>query len=376
MRSQAVVSFALVSLASVGCSPSVLYGPNALPAAQVRAALESDKAKEPSTGHIDAVTLAPVHGREKAAPFIGGTYLRYEGVRGSRMCFSVQDPGSYYSLDEDAEKKDRQFQIGYMRRQRYVLQARANFDDLPQDKLLPSDMPSEGRFDEYDYRLQKIRVRTFGDGTAKNEVSSKGIACAPLPKIDGSTRYITITRYPLDGEFGTPARFYVWILDGATGGASPQSTGASSASAPVPTTVRATITRDDLVAAMDAERSISRFASYVKMAGMSDVLRGPGPYTVFAASNDALAKLPANVVQPLEADPAKMKVFISRLVIGGAHPLSSIDGSMKRTTLDPTYRMSVARHEDGRADVYGDPIEREITTNNGVLYVIGTRRTP
>ena len=41
----------------------------------------------------------------------------------------------------------------------------------------------------------------------------------------------------------------------------------------------------------------------VQAAGLEETLRGPGPFTVFAPSDDAFAKLPAGTLDTLLADP-------------------------------------------------------------------------
>ena len=67
----------------------------------------------------------------------------------------------------------------------------------------------------------------------------------------------------------------------------------------------------------------------VKAAGLVDTLAGPGPFTVFAPTNEAFAKLPAGTVEGLlkpEAKPTLTKVLTYHVVPGS---LSSADLSAK-----------------------------------------------
>jgi len=45
----------------------------------------------------------------------------------------------------------------------------------------------------------------------------------------------------------------------------------------------------------------------VKAAGLVDTLKGPGPFTVFAPTDEAFAKLPKGALDMLLKDPAKLK---------------------------------------------------------------------
>src|SRR5271163_2628096 len=55
----------------------------------------------------------------------------------------------------------------------------------------------------------------------------------------------------------------------------------------------------------------------VQAAGLVDTLKGPGPFTVFAPTDEAFAKLPAGALDSLLADPAKLKKVLLYHVIAG-----------------------------------------------------------
>ena len=55
----------------------------------------------------------------------------------------------------------------------------------------------------------------------------------------------------------------------------------------------------------------------VKAAGLEDVLNSKGPFTVFAPTDEAFAKLPAGTVESLLKDPAALKSILLYHVVSG-----------------------------------------------------------
>jgi len=60
-----------------------------------------------------------------------------------------------------------------------------------------------------------------------------------------------------------------------------------------------------------ATPQLSTLNRLVQDAGLADMLKGPGPYTVFAPSNDAFAALPANTMASLAGDKEKLKAVLA-----------------------------------------------------------------
>lgn len=65
----------------------------------------------------------------------------------------------------------------------------------------------------------------------------------------------------------------------------------------------------------------STLVSVAKSAGVTDTLSGEGPFTVFAPSNDAFAKLREGALDDLKKPENKVKLaaLLNRHVIGGKH---------------------------------------------------------
>jgi uncharacterized surface protein with fasciclin (FAS1) repeats len=63
--------------------------------------------------------------------------------------------------------------------------------------------------------------------------------------------------------------------------------------------------------------SFSTLVAAVKAAGLVETLKGAGPFTVFAPTDDAFAKLPAGTVDALLKDIPKLKKILTYHVVSG-----------------------------------------------------------
>jgi uncharacterized surface protein with fasciclin (FAS1) repeats len=127
----------------------------------------------------------------------------------------------------------------------------------------------------------------------------------------------------------------------------------------------------------------------VKAAGLVDTLSGPGPFTVFAPTNDAFAKLPAGAVEGLlkpENKPALTKVLTYHVVagrLGGAELMGKVKaggGKASLTTVEGE-ALTVSM-KDGALwvwDAKGSAARvsiADVGQSNGVIHVIDTVLMP
>ena len=63
--------------------------------------------------------------------------------------------------------------------------------------------------------------------------------------------------------------------------------------------------------------SFNTLVAAVKAAGLVETLKGTGPFTVFAPSDEAFAKLPAGTVDGLLKDIPKLKQILTYHVVSG-----------------------------------------------------------
>ena len=127
----------------------------------------------------------------------------------------------------------------------------------------------------------------------------------------------------------------------------------------------------------------------VKAAGLVDTLSGPGPFTVFAPTNDAFAKLPAGTVENLvkpenkatltkiltcHVVPAKaMSTAISKMIKDdkGEHPVKTVGGC----TLTAKMKGKDIVLVDGKGNEAKVTIA-DVQQSNGVIHVIDTVLLP
>jgi uncharacterized surface protein with fasciclin (FAS1) repeats len=127
----------------------------------------------------------------------------------------------------------------------------------------------------------------------------------------------------------------------------------------------------DIVDTAVAAGSFKTLVAAVKAAGLVDTLKGDGPFTVFAPSDEAFAKLPRGTVEALLADKAKLAAILTYHVVPGKLMAADVVGSTwLETAQGQSVRISVSADEvriDGARIVATD-----IPASNGVIHVIDT----
>ena len=109
----------------------------------------------------------------------------------------------------------------------------------------------------------------------------------------------------------------------------------------------------------------------IKAADLVSALEGPGPFTVFAPSDAAFAKLPAGTVEGLLGDKAKLASILTFHVISGkvmAADVIKSNGAKPKTLNGETLDIVV---RDGKVYVDGaQVVTADIVASNGVIHVI------
>jgi uncharacterized surface protein with fasciclin (FAS1) repeats len=127
----------------------------------------------------------------------------------------------------------------------------------------------------------------------------------------------------------------------------------------------------------------------VKAAGLVDTLNGPGPFTVFAPTDDAFAKLPAGTVEML-VKPENKDTLVKILtyhVVSGKVSAKELEKMIKKDGGKAT--LKTVQGEDLTATISGDKIvltdvkggtatvtTADVFQSNGVIHVIDTVLMP
>jgi uncharacterized surface protein with fasciclin (FAS1) repeats len=117
-----------------------------------------------------------------------------------------------------------------------------------------------------------------------------------------------------------------------------------------------------------AAGSLDTLLTAIDRAGLSDVLQHEGPYTMFAPSDEAFAKLPDGAVQSLLATPDTLADVVNYHLVPGRITARDIAGRISAETLqgeDLAISNNGAIRIDGAHLISGD-----IQASNGVIHVI------
>jgi uncharacterized surface protein with fasciclin (FAS1) repeats len=124
--------------------------------------------------------------------------------------------------------------------------------------------------------------------------------------------------------------------------------------------------------------NVTTLVAAVKAAGLVDTLSGPGPFTVFAPTNDAFAKLPAGTVDTLLKPENKDKLVsvLTYHVVAGRYTLADLkDGMILKSVQGSDIRVTI---KDGKIWINGSTMIEtpDVISSNGVTHVIDTVLLP
>jgi uncharacterized surface protein with fasciclin (FAS1) repeats len=112
----------------------------------------------------------------------------------------------------------------------------------------------------------------------------------------------------------------------------------------------------------------------VQAAGLVDTLSGPGPFTVFAPTDAAFAKLPEGTVESLLADIPKLTAILTYHVVAGSVHAADLAGTSSAATVQGT---NVTFDTSSGVKVNDATVtQADITTSNGVIHIIDTVLIP
>ncbi len=108
----------------------------------------------------------------------------------------------------------------------------------------------------------------------------------------------------------------------------------------------------------------------VTAAGLAETLSGPGPFTVFAPTDEAFAKLPAGTVEDLlkPENKEKLVAILTYHVVPGKVLAADVSTSSPKTVNGKELEIKV---NDGKVTVGGaNVVATDVAASNGVIHVI------
>jgi transforming growth factor-beta-induced protein len=132
---------------------------------------------------------------------------------------------------------------------------------------------------------------------------------------------------------------------------------------------------DNIVQTAVTAGQFTTLATLLDKAGLVDTLAGGGPFTVFAPTDAAFAKVPKATLDALAADPAKLKsVLLYHVVSGRAQAADVVKLSSAKTLEGRSLAIKIV---DGSVFVDGAKVTTpDVMTSNGVIHVIDSVLVP
>ncbi|MFM2077639.1 MAG: hypothetical protein RJA49_1529 [Actinomycetota bacterium] len=145
-------------------------------------------------------------------------------------------------------------------------------------------------------------------------------------------------------------------------------TSAPTTAAPADTTMAAP---GDIVAVASGNPDFSTLVAAVTAAGLVETLQGPGPFTVFAPTNDAFAALPAGLVDKLLLPENKdvLTKILTYHVVSGKVMAADVKPGDVPTVEGSNIAVTV---EGGTVTLNGSAkvVATDVAASNGVIHVI------
>jgi len=127
----------------------------------------------------------------------------------------------------------------------------------------------------------------------------------------------------------------------------------------------------DIIDTAVAAGNFKTLASALTAAGLVDTLKGTGPFTVFAPTDDAFAKLPDGTVDKLLKDVPKLKAILTYHVVSGkvmAADVMKLDGKSAKTVNGA--ELKIATQGGVKLNGNVNVTKTDIDCSNGVIHVV------
>lgn len=129
--------------------------------------------------------------------------------------------------------------------------------------------------------------------------------------------------------------------------------------------------QDNIVEIAIANGNFQTLVAAVQAAGLAETLSGDGPFTVFAPTDEAFAKLPAGTVEALLNDKERLTAILTYHVVPGKVMASDVvDLTSAATVNGQDVAISVM---NGKVMINNATVTAtDIEASNGVIHVIDT----
>ncbi len=131
----------------------------------------------------------------------------------------------------------------------------------------------------------------------------------------------------------------------------------------------------DIVDTAVAAGKFNTLAKALQATELVDALKGDGPFTVFAPTDEAFSKLPEGALQELISKPEELKKILLYHVVAGKVTSQQVTGISEAETLSG--KSIKVKVRDGKVYINdAQVIQADVMTSNGVIHVIDTVLLP
>jgi uncharacterized surface protein with fasciclin (FAS1) repeats len=130
----------------------------------------------------------------------------------------------------------------------------------------------------------------------------------------------------------------------------------------------------DVVVTALADGTLKTFVRAVQAAGLTDTLKGAGPFTIFAPTDQAFAKLPPGTLDALLKDKVKLAQVLTYHIVPGKTLVTEFKPGNLKTVQGDMLRLT---SDNGKVTVNNaNVIQSDIAADNGVIHAIDTVLMP
>jgi uncharacterized surface protein with fasciclin (FAS1) repeats len=134
------------------------------------------------------------------------------------------------------------------------------------------------------------------------------------------------------------------------------------------------LNQKDIIDTAESAGAFNTLLQALKAADLTATLKGPGPFTVFAPTDEAFEKLPKDQLQALMQDREKLRSILTYHVIAGRVSARDVAGMSSATTIaGPALSIDTS---SGVKVNNATVVQPDVMASNGVIHVIDTVLIP
>lgn len=133
----------------------------------------------------------------------------------------------------------------------------------------------------------------------------------------------------------------------------------------------------DIIDTAVAAGSFKTLAAALTAAKLVETLKGAGPFTVFAPTDEAFAKLPQGTVESLLKDISKLTSILTYHVVPGlvkASDVMGMDGKSAKTVNGAA--LTISTNDGVKLNGSANVVKTDIECTNGIIHVIDSVLIP